>query len=196
MAFAGTMDYKFEENSIFKNITAADIEGSERTFEDCRFINCDFSYANFSHITFINCEMDTCNLSLIKLTETGLQGVEFKDCKITGVNFGESSSFSLEVSFKKCVLDYTVWHKKKLKGTTFNDCSFEEADFSEADLTNAIFEKCNLNRAVFSRTILRGADMRSAYNFNIDPENNTINKAKFSADALNGLLIKYNLVID
>jgi fluoroquinolone resistance protein len=196
MAFAVTMDHKFEQNSTFKKITGADIEGTERTFEDCRFINCDFSYANFSHITFINCEMDTCNLSLVKLTETGLQGIRFNNCKITGVNFGESSSFSLEVSFKKCVLDYTVWHKRKLKGTVFDDCSFEEADFSEADLTNADFQKCNLNRAIFSRTILRGADMRSAYNFNIDPENNTINKAKFSADALNGLLIKYNLVID
>jgi len=195
-AFAGTMEHKFEENTIFKNITAAEFEGSERTFEDCQFINCDFSYANFSHITFINCVMDTCNLSLIKLTETGLQGVAFKDCKITGVNFGESSSFSLEVAFKKCVLDYTVWHKKKLKGTIFDDCSFEEADFSEADLTNAEFQKCNLNRAIFNRTILKSADLRSAYNFNIDPENNTINKAKFSADALNGLLIKYNLVID
>jgi uncharacterized protein YjbI with pentapeptide repeats len=190
------MEHKFEENTIFKNITAADIEGSERTFEDCQFINCDFSYANLSHITFINCVMDTCNLSLIKLTGTGLQGVIFKDCKITGVNFGESSSFSLEVSFRKCVLDYTVWHKKKLKGTIFDDCSFEEADFSETDLTNAVFQKCNLNRAIFNRTILSGADMRSAYNFNIDPENNTINKAKFSSDALNGLLIKYNLVID
>lgn len=190
------MEHKFEENSIFKNITGAEIEGHERCFEDCQFINCDFSYANLSYITFINCVMDTCNLSLIKLTATGLQGVEFKDCKITGVNFGESSSFSLEVGFKKCVLDYTVWHKKKLKGTTFDDCSFEEADFSETDLTNALFQKCNLNRAIFNRTILRGADLRTAYNFNIDPENNTINKAKFSADALNGLLIKYNLVID
>src|SRR5207248_7380704 len=143
----------------------------------------------------INCVMDSCNLSLVKVTQTGLQGITFKDCKITGVNFGDTSNFSLEVSFIKCVLDYTVWHKKKLKGTVFNDCSFEEADFSETDFTNAVFEKCNMNRAIFSRTILKGADLRTAYNFNIDPENNTVNKAKFSADALNGLLLKYNLVI-
>jgi uncharacterized protein YjbI with pentapeptide repeats len=93
-------------------------------------------------------------------------------------------------------LDYTVWHKKKLKGTVFNDCSFEEADFSETDFTSAVFEKCNMNRAIFNRTILKGADLRTVYNFNIDPENNTVNKAKFSADALNGLLLKYNLVIE
>jgi uncharacterized protein YjbI with pentapeptide repeats len=140
--------------------------------------------------------MDSCNLSLVKVTQTGLQGITFKDCKITGVNFGDTSNFSLEISFTKCVLDYTVWHKKKLKGTVFNDCSFEEADFSETDFTSAVFEKCNMNRAIFNRTILKGADLRTAYNFNIDPENNTVNKAKFSADALNGLLLKYNLVIE
>jgi uncharacterized protein YjbI with pentapeptide repeats len=190
------MEQKFEENTIYKNIKASDIEGSERTFEDCQFINCDLSYANLSHITFINCTIDSCNLSLIKVLETGLQGVVFKDCKITGVNFAESSNFSLDVSFSKCVLDYTVWHKKKLKGAKFNECSFEEADFSETDLTNAVFEKCNLNRTVFSRTILKGADLRTAYNFNIDPENNTVTKAKFAADSLNGLLLKYNLVIE
>ncbi len=190
------MEQKFNENTVYRNIKSSDIEGSECTFEECKFINCDFSYANLSHITFINCMMDTCNLSLIKVTETGLQSVDFRDCKITGVNFADSSSFSLAVSFTKCVLDYTIWHKKKLKGTTFNDCSFEEADFSETDFTNAVFEKCNLNRAIFNRTILKGADFRTAYNFNIDPENNTVNKAKFSADALGGLLIKYKLVIE
>jgi fluoroquinolone resistance protein len=190
------MERKFEGDTIYRNIKATDLAGHDRIFEDCEFINCDWSYADLSHITFINCVMDTCNLSLIKLTQTGLQNVDFKDCKITGVNFGDSSNFSLTVSFTKCVLDYTVWHRKKLKGTVFNECSFEEADFSETDFTNAVFEKCNLNRTIFSRTILRGADLLTAYNFNIDPENNSIAKAKFSADALSGLLIKYNLVIE
>jgi fluoroquinolone resistance protein len=190
------MEQKFDENTIYRNIKPADLQGQDRIFEDCQFINCDLSYANLSHFTFINCVMDTCNLSLIKITDTGFQSVDFKDCKITGVNFGDSSNFSLEVSFTKCVLDYTVWHKKKLKGTLFDECSFEEADFSETDLTNSVLQKCNLNRAIFNRTILKGADLRTAYNFNIDPENNTITKAKFSADALSGLLIKYNLVIE
>jgi fluoroquinolone resistance protein len=190
------MEQKFDEGTIYKNIKPEDLEGRDRTFEDCTFIKCDLSYANLSHITFINCVMDTCNLSLVKLTDAGLQNVDFRDCKITGVNFGDCSNFSLSVSFTKCVMDYSVWHKKKLKGTIFNECSFEEADFSEADLTNAVFEKCNLNRTIFNRTILKGADLRTAYNFNIDPENNSINKAKFSSDTLNGLLIKYNLVIE
>lgn len=190
------MSHKIDENIVYKNITAAEIEGYDRTFEGCTFVNCDLSYANLSNITFINCVMDTCNLSLIKITGTGFQDVEFKDCKITGVDFNASQSFSFAVSFEKCVLDYAIFQKRKLKGIRFNNCSLMEVDFSEADLTNAVFDNCNLSRAVFSRTILKGADFTTAQNFDIDPENNTIAKAKFSRDSLVNLLGKYNLIIE
>ncbi|MGZ3822509.1 MAG: pentapeptide repeat-containing protein, partial [Mucilaginibacter sp.] len=79
------MEQKFDENTIYRNLKPSDLEGRDRIFEDCKFINCDLSYANLSRITFINCEMDTCNLSLIKITDAGFQSVDFKDCKITGV---------------------------------------------------------------------------------------------------------------
>lgn len=190
------MEQQVQENKIYKGIKAAEIEGRDRIFEGCAFTNCDFSYANLSQITFINCSMDTCNLSLAKIINTGFQDVIFRDCKFTGVNFGASNNFSFAVSFTKCILDYTIFQKKRLKGTLFEDCSLIESDFSEADLTSAIFRNCDLNRTIFSRTILKGADLTSASNFNIDPENNTMAKAKFSSNALSGLLLKYNLIIE
>jgi len=190
------MEQQLYEDQVYKSLKAADIEGRDRIFEGCSFINCDLSYADLSHITFINCVMDTCNLSLAKLGNTGFQEVEFRDCKFTGVNFSASNNFSFSVSFTKCILDYTIFQKKRLKGTKFEDCSLIESDFSEADLTSAVFSNCDLNRTIFDRTILKGADLSTATNFNIDPENNTIAKAKFSAHALAGLLVKYNLIIE
>ena len=190
------MEQKIDEDITFKRISAAELEGTERTFENCTFLKCDFSYANLSNLTFINCVMEGCNLSLMKIGNTGIQDVDFIDCKITGVNFSDSSNFSLSVSFIKCVMDYSIWNKKKIKGTKFTDCSLAEAAFNECDLTNAVFSKCNLNRTIFNRSILKGADFSTAYNFNIDPENNTMTKAKFSADSLSGLLTKFNLVIE
>src|SRR5947209_17217531 len=88
---SGIMEHKFDAGKIYRNIQRTELEGQDRVFEDCQFINCDLSYTNFSHFTFINCEMDNCNLSLIKITNTGLQNVNFKACKITGVNFGDSN---------------------------------------------------------------------------------------------------------
>lgn len=187
---------KIDEGLVFKNATIADIEGYERVFEDCTFSNCDFSYADFSNMIFINCVMDTCNLSLVKVINTGLQSLHFKNCKVTGVNFSASKSFSFSVSFEGCTLDYSIFHKRKLKETTFTDCTLVECDFTEADLTKSVFFQCDLNRTVFNRSILKGVDFRTASNFNIDPEINTLIKAKFSSDSLGSLLTKYNLIIE
>lgn len=71
----------------------------------------------------------------------------------------------------------------------------QEVDFSNADLTSAKFDQCDLQRAFFQNTILESADLRTAFNFSIDPENNRVKKAKFSTHGLPGLLDKYKLEI-
>jgi hypothetical protein len=50
--------------------------------------------------------------------------------------------------------------------------------------------------AVFNRTILKEADFLTAKNFIIDPDINTVRKAKFSIYGLMGLLNKYDIVIE
>ncbi|GAA4316397.1 pentapeptide repeat-containing protein [Mucilaginibacter gynuensis] len=189
------MSYKIDEDVVFKNSKPADIEGHKRVFERCEFLNCDLSYANLSHITFIDCVFKTCNLSLVQLTDTGLQNVSFQECKLAGAHFDKSNHFSFEVSFTGCNMTNSIFYKKRLKGTKFSDCILNESDFSEADLTSAVFDNCDLNRVIFDNTILKGADFSSAYNFVIDPENNSIAKAKFSIHGLSGLLAKYKITI-
>jgi uncharacterized protein YjbI with pentapeptide repeats len=72
----------------------------------------------------------------------------------------------------------------------------EEVDLSDSDLSSCLFENCNLNRAVFENTILDKADLRTAYNFSIDPEKNRLKKTKFSLRGTPGLLDKYDIEID
>ena len=48
----------------------------------------------------------------------------------------------------------------------------------------------------FYQTNIEECDFRTAYHFSIDPENNQVKKAKFSANGLAGLLDKYQLKID
>lgn len=72
----------------------------------------------------------------------------------------------------------------------------QETNFAEADLTAATFENCDLMHAVFDRTLLEKADLRTATNFSINPETNRIKKAKFSITGLPGLLQKYQIEIE
>jgi len=184
------------EDETFTKITADAIKGSNRAFENCRFISSDLSYADLSGMVFTDCYFEGCNLSLIKLSDTGLQDIKFKDCKLSGADFSKARDFLFEVNFDNCILDNTIFFKKKNKGAKFTDCQMVETDLTEADFTDAQFVNCNLNRAFFNRTILKNADLRTSYNFIIDPDINNLKKARFSMQGLPGLLAKFDIRID
>jgi fluoroquinolone resistance protein len=183
------------EDTTFVKITAAEIKSND-SYENCKFISCDLSYANLSGILFIDCVFQDCNLTLIDVTNTGLQNIVFKHCKLSGVNFSKSKDFLFALNFERCMLDNAIFFRKKNKGATFNDCSMLETDLTEADLSNAKFINCNLSRAFFDRTELKNADFRSSYNFSIDPDKNGIKKTMFSLHGLPGLLEKYDINVE
>ena len=68
-------------------------------------------------------------------------------------------------------------------------------DFMETDLTQAVFDHCNLRLAVFMNTNLSQADFLTSYDYVIDPEKNKIKKAIFSLEGVKGLLTKYDIRI-
>lgn len=70
-----------------------------------------------------------------------------------------------------------------------------EVDFSQADLSGASFLGSELSGAVFDQTNLEKADFREAENYRIDPESNRIKIARFDLEGLPGLLGKYGIKI-
>ena len=100
-----------------------------------------------------------------------------------------------EFNFKDCLLDYAKFYALKLKKMQFINCSMIAVDFMSSDLTEAVFDNCNLRRAVFMNTIALKTDFYTSYDYSIDPEINKLKKAVFSTEGLKGLLEKYDLVI-
>jgi uncharacterized protein YjbI with pentapeptide repeats len=133
---------------------------------------------------------------MAKLTETGLQEVQFKRCKLVGVTFEYCDDFLLSFSFEACNLSFTSFHQKKIEQTQFSECNLEGADFIKAQLKGAVFENCNLQDAKFEQTDLSAADFRTATGFRIDPDLNKISKAQFSRNNIEGLLWKYEVEIE
>jgi len=165
-------------------------------YENCTFTGCNFSETDLAEVKFIECTFEGCDLSMAKLKGTAFQEVDFKTCKLLGLRFDECKDFLLSFRFEGCILSYASFYKLKLKNTHFVDCKLEQVEFVETDLSNAVFQHCDLSLAVFERTILEGADLKTAYNFSIDPENNRIKKAKFSVQNIVGLLDKYGIVVE
>lgn len=164
-------------------------------YENCSFTNCNFSNQDLSKLSFAECDFTGCNFSLAKLATTAFNEVKFKDCKLLGLHFHDCHEFLFTVYFDNCLLNLSSFYKRKLKKTTFKNCTLHEVDFTQADLSGALFHNCDLSRATFQYAILEKADLRSSYNYSIDPEVNKIKKARFSAAGLAGLLEKYDIDI-
>jgi uncharacterized protein YjbI with pentapeptide repeats len=171
----------------------ADIKFKE--FENCTFHFCDFTDCTFQTVTFIDCNFFDCNFKDTKINYVSLRGVWFTKCNFKSVNFAMTDQVIYEFHFKDCLLDYTKFYALKLKKMQFINCSMIAVDFMASDLTEVLFDNCNLRRAVFMDTIANKADFSTSYDYTIDPEKNKLKKAVFSTDGLKGLLEKYNIVV-
>ncbi|CAN5768147.1 hypothetical protein BH10BAC3_BH10BAC3_24650 [soil metagenome] len=133
---------------------------------------------------------------MAKLAGAALRDVKFKDCKMIGLHFESCTPFLFEVQFENCQLNLSSFYPMKIKKMNFLNCGLQEVDFTGVDLTSAIFNNCDLASATFDKSLLEKADLRTAYNYTINPELNKIKKAKFSLPGIAGLLDKYDIEID
>jgi uncharacterized protein YjbI with pentapeptide repeats len=83
----------------------------------------------------------------------------------------------------------------KIKGTSFTNCSLIAVDFMATDLTEVLFENCDLYRSEFAKAIANKADFKTSYNYTIDPTKTKIKKAVFSLEGLKGLLYKHDIIV-
>lgn len=113
-----------------------------------------------------------------------------------GLRIENLGLMSNNLKFSNCQMDFCSFSHLNLKGVQFHNCSLKESDFTESDLEGAEFKTCDLHRAQFYRTNLQGADFSSALGIQLDPEENSIRKARFSLEALPGLLVKYGIKIE
>ena len=180
----------FQGESYVKEVIA----GNE--YEYCTFSDCDFTETTLQSCTFVNCRFVNCNFSMTKFSQSMLNDVEFDSSKILGVDFSLCNDFIFEVRFNDCILDYSSFEKRKMSKTTFRKTSLKGVDFANADLKQSRFIDCDMNETIFYNTNLQESDLSSAFNYTINPDENYIKKAKFSKDGLQGLLQKYNIIIE
>jgi uncharacterized protein YjbI with pentapeptide repeats len=65
-----------------------------------------------------------------------------------------------------------------------------------ADLSEVVFDYCDLYRAEFDKANASKADFRTSYNYTIDPEKTKIKKATFTLEGCKGLLYKHNIIVE
>jgi uncharacterized protein YjbI with pentapeptide repeats len=179
----------------YNDITYGEEEVNFKEFESCIFNRCDFSLCSFIAVTFIDCTFNNCNFNNSKINHVALRTVFFNSCKIKEVNFAMCDKLIFEIHFNDCVLDFSKFYTLKMKGTTFMDCSIIAVDFMSTDLTEVVFDNCDLYRSEFAKAIANKANFKTSYNYTIDPTKTKLKKAIFSLDGLKGLLYKHDIIV-
>lgn len=164
-------------------------------YDSCVFEGCDFSGSYLSNIHFLDCEFIDCNLSNANVKFSIFKEVSFMDSKLLGLKFHDCDTTFMSFRFDHCILNFASFYQVSLPPTLFKNCTLHEVDFGEADLKESTFENSDLDRAVFDRTVLDKVDFKTAFHFNIDPDKNSIKKAKFSRDGALTLLKKYDILL-
>ena len=188
------MDDVLVVGKVFNSVDFSEIEKFSE-FEECEFINCDFTECILSEIHFIDCKFCNTDLSMIKVSNTLFRNVEFIDCKMQGITFCDCSENLLSFKFINCMLSFCSFNGLIAHETIFDRCKLDEVDFEHSELNDSEFIECDLDAAVFGFTRLDNVDFSSSYNFVIDPESNVITGAKFSAFGLIGLLQRYKIEV-
>jgi len=183
------------QDQTFTKITFEGQMLSRDGYDNCEFLDCTFSKADFSDIEFIECTFKLCDFSLGKLDNAGIKDVSFSECNFLGVDLSVCSPFLWKASFNDCQMDLIIATGMNLKGTQFNSCSLKEADFTNADLSLASLNDCNLERAIFNNTNLEKTDFRTAHSYSFEPGKNILKKTKFSSNGIMGLLSSYDIIV-
>ena len=113
----------FIEEQTFekKDFCESPLEKGE--YENCKFLQCNFSDADISGLTFSECEFISCNLSMSNVTKSAFRDVKFKECKMLGIHFDLCNAFQFSVQFENCVLNFCSFFKMNLKKKNFKHCS-------------------------------------------------------------------------
>lgn len=184
------------DEEVFKNndFTSTPLEKGE--YDNCEFINCNLSGLDLSGYTFVDCIFNNCNISTCQLNNTAFSNTKFINCKMIGLSFDQCHEYMFSAQFDNCQLNLSSFYKRKFKKAWFKSCQLHEVDFAECDLNHSSFIDCDLEGAIFDHTNLENANLTTARNFIIDPDQNNIKKAKLSLSGLPGLLQKYGIVVE
>ena len=155
---------------------------SGKVFTACTFRNCRLGESRWNGARLEDCAFDGCDLTGLVPVGLALRGVEFRRCKMMGIDWTNVGVFP-DFSFADCNLSYCSFVSLRARKLSVVRCVLAEASFVEADLTEARFEDCQLAGAKFERCDLRKASFAGCQELLLDPASNQVRGAAIPTEA-------------
>lgn len=185
----------YSKNFKHLKLQETGMEGSK--FENCNFDNCNFLGTYLDETSFDGCVFTNCRISLVKITNsTKMQNVRFEKCEILGVLFSKSKKVISPIHFDECHLKNCDFSDMKLNSSKFIKCLIEGSDFINSELKLASFKKSRLPDTTIQGCTLIDSNFLHASDFLINPAENKLFNAKFSASGLIGLVKTFGIKVE
>lgn len=182
----------------FRGLNLEGLRLIDSEFHDCRFASCSFAESVFLSCRFVACVFEECDLSLVQVTGSSFSACRFVDSRVIGVDWTRADwsgvSLGQPIGFERCALSHSTFIGLSLSGIQIKDCVAADVDFREATLSKADFSNSDLDQSLFVNTDLSQADLCTARNYHIVPEQNILKGARFSLPEAMSLL--FNMDID
>lgn len=185
----------FVEDQVFEHVSFHADQIVGKSFECCKFIQCDFNRAKLDRIKFVDCEFEECNFSNASLVETVLQQCLFFKCKMVGINFSYAQSFLFGVQCESSDLSLCYFENNDLTRSRFLDCKLDEAQFISVNAEKTVFDQSCFNGTIFEDCQLSKSSFVAVEAIVIRPDANRIKGMIFSKENLSGLLTEHQLKI-
>lgn len=183
------------QKDLFEEAPASPAIIPGESYYKLEFSGTDFSNADFSDAEFESCKFIDCNLSNINVSGTKFSEVVFIESKLMGIPFLHSNPFAIEISFIGSRLISCNFTEMKLRRTAFTKCELTECFFQESDLSGSDFSDSVFSETLFHNTNLEKCNFSGAQGYSINPVNNNIRKAVFTAPDVLNLLNDFDIKI-
>ena len=186
-------------NRVFKKASLEQGRLVSTEFYDCTFNGCSFVETTFQNCRFVNCVFRDCDLSLMQVPDCSFTATRFEGSKVIGVNWTRAhwpaTRLRESIGFSECAISHSTFIGLKMPRIQIRDCVAMNVDFREASLVGANFAGTDLSESLFLATDLTGADLSRARNYQIDPSQNVVTKARFALPEAMSLLYGLDIVL-
>ncbi len=181
------------EDRTFSTQRVVDLRGAQ--FENCTFVELDFSGASLQGVLFQDCLFQGCDLSRANLSGAQIQGAIFESCRLMGLNWSAAAGMLLAFRFVDCNAGFSIFHGVDLRRCEFSASKLAQSEFQQSDLSGLSFEGCDLSGASFLGTRLHRADLSGARGVFLDPARCALKDTRLDLASALGVLAAQGIVV-
>jgi uncharacterized protein YjbI with pentapeptide repeats len=186
-------------DQVFEKVSLEQAQIDSSTFYDCTFDRCSLVETTFRACRFVSCVFRDCDLSLMQVPHCSFTTTQFEKSRVIGVDWTKAhwaaKGLGKPIDFSTCAISHSTFIGLKLPGIRIRSCMALDVDFREASLFRADFTATDLSGSLFLATDLTEADLSQARNYQIDPSENVIKRAKFALPEAMSLLYSLDIVL-